>query len=105
MFRLHWGLVPIAFNNLAVLGYDSVLATSVAVCFAQTGVVIAIMLKAKNKKLKSLCIPAIISGIFGITEPAIYGITLPRKKPLILSCIGGAVTGGIMGLFGTRLYS
>lgn len=105
MFGLHWGLVPIAFNNLAVLGYDSVLAVSVPVCFAQTGVVIAIMLKAKNKKLKSLCIPAIISGIFGITEPAIYGITLPRKKPFILSCIGGVVTGGVVGFFECKGYS
>ena len=105
MFGLHWGLVPIAFNNLAVLGYDSVLAVSVPVCFAQVGVVIAIMLKAKNKKLKSLCVPAIISGIFGITEPAIYGVTLPRKKPFILSCIGGAVTGGVVGFFGCKVYS
>ena len=105
MFGLHWGLVPIAFNNLAVLGYDSVLAVSVPVCFAQVGVVIAIMLKAKNKKLKSLCVPAIISGIFGITEPAIYGVTLPRKKPFILSCIGGAITGGVVGFFGCKGYS
>ena len=105
MFGLHWGLVPIAINNIAVFGSDPIVATSIAVCFAQTGVVIAIMLKAKNKKLKSLCIPSIISGIFGVTEPAIYGITLPRKKPFILSCIGGAVTGGIMGAFKTRIYS
>ena len=105
MFGLHWGLIPIAFNNLAVLGYDSVLAISVPVCFAQVGVVIAIMFKAKNKKLKSLCVPAIISGIFGITEPAIYGVTLPRKKPFILSCIGGAITGGVVGFFGCKGYS
>ena len=105
MFGLHWGLVPIAMNNLSVLGYDPVLATSVAVCFAQTGVVMAILAKTRNKKLKSLCIPAVISGFFGVTEPAIYGITLPRKKPFILSCIGGAVTGGIVGLFGTKGYS
>lgn len=104
MFGLHWGLVPIAFNNLATVGYDTVLATSVAVCFAQTGVVLAILVKTKNKKLRSLCIPAAISGLFGVTEPAIYGITLPRKKPFILSCIGGAVTGGIIGAFGTRGY-
>ena len=104
MFGLHWGLVPIAFNSLATVGYDTVLATSVAVCFAQTGVVLAILMKTKNKKLRSLCIPAAISGLFGVTEPAIYGITLPRKKPFILSCIGGAVTGGIIGAFGTRGY-
>ena len=105
MFGLHWGLVPIAMNNLSVLGYDPVLATSVAVCFAQTGVVIAIALKAKNKKLKSLCIPSIISGFFGVTEPAIYGITLPRKKPFIVSCIIGAVTGGIVGFCGSKGYT
>lgn len=105
MFGLHWGLVPIAMNNLSVLGYDPVVATSVAVCFAQTGVVIAIALKAKNKKLKSLCIPSIISGFFGVTEPAIYGITLPRKKPFIVSCIIGAATGGILGLCGSKIYS
>lgn len=105
MFGLHWGLVPIAMNNLAVLGGDPVLATTVAVCFAQTGVVMAIMAKTKDKKLKSLCIPSVISGFFGVTEPAIYGITLPRKKPFVLSCVVGAVTGGIVGLFKSIGYS
>ena len=105
MFGLHWGIVPIAINNISVIGYDTILATSVAVCFAQTGVVMAIALKAKNKKLKSLCIPAIISGFFGVTEPAIYGVTLPRKKPFIVSCIIGAVTGGILGFCGSQIYS
>ena len=105
MFGLHWGLVPLALNNLAVLGYDPLLATSVAVCFAQTGVVMAICTKTKSKKLRSLCIPSIISGIFGVTEPAIYGITLPRKKPFVLSCIVGGITGGIVGFFGCKGYS
>ena len=105
MFGLHWGLIPIAMNNLAILGNDPVLATVMAVSFAQTGVVIAIMAKTKDKKLKSLCIPATISGLFGVTEPAIYGITLPRKKPFVLSCIIGAITGGIIGLFGSKSYS
>ena len=104
MFGLHWGLVPIAMNNLIVLGSDPILAASVAVCFAQTGVVMAIMAKTKDKKLKSLCIPSVISGFFGVTEPAIYGITLPRKKPFIVSCVIGAVTGGIIGLFRTTGY-
>ena len=54
MFGLHWGLGPISINNIAVLGYDTIVATSVTVCFAQTGVVLAILLKAKNKKLKTL---------------------------------------------------
>lgn len=105
MFGLHWGLVPISMNNISVLGYDALLATSVTVCFAQTGVVLAILLKTKSKKLKTLCIPSVISGFFGVTEPAIYGITLPRKKPFVLSCIAGAVTGGITGFFGSKLFA
>ena len=104
MFGLHWGLIPLAMNNLAVLGYDPIVASSIAVCFAQTGVVMAIAAKTKNKKLRSLCIPSIISGFFGVTEPAIYGITLPRKKPFILSCVVGALTGGILGVFGSRIF-
>ena len=104
IFGLHWGLVPIALNNLAVLGNDPVLSTTVAVCFAQTGVVMAILAKTKDKKLKSLCIPSVISGFFGVTEPAIYGITLPKKKPFVVSCIIGGITGGIAGFFGSTGY-
>ncbi|MNJ40376.1 PTS system beta-glucoside-specific EIIBCA component [compost metagenome] len=54
--------------------------------------------------MKSLSIPAFISGVFGVTEPAIYGITLPRKKPFVLSCIAAAIGGGIIGLMGTKGY-
>ncbi|MDF9842250.1 MULTISPECIES: beta-glucoside-specific PTS transporter subunit IIABC [unclassified Paenibacillus] len=104
IFGLHWGFVPIAINNLTVLKYDPILAGVFGASFAQTGVVLAILLRTKNIKLKSLSIPAVISGIFGVTEPAIYGITLPRKKPFILSCIAAGVGGGIIGLMGTKGY-
>jgi beta-glucoside PTS system EIICBA component len=104
IFGLHWGFVPIAINNLTVLKYDPILAGVFGASFAQTGVVLAILLRTKNIKLKSLSIPAVISGIFGVTEPAIYGITLPRKKPFVLSCIAAGVGGGIIGLMGTKGY-
>ncbi|MCM3729494.1 beta-glucoside-specific PTS transporter subunit IIABC [Neobacillus cucumis] len=104
IFGLHWGLVPIAINNLTTLHFDPVLATTVMVCFAQIGAVLAVMLKTKNKGLKSLSVPAFISGIFGVTEPAIYGVTLPLKKPFIMSCIGGAVGGGIIGATAGKLW-
>jgi PTS system beta-glucosides-specific IIC component len=105
IFGLHWGFVPIAMNNLAVFGYDPILTATLGASFAQTGVVLAILLKTKNPKLKSLSIPAFISGIFGVTEPAIYGITLPRKKPFILSCVAAAAGGGITGFMGTKLWA
>jgi len=104
IFGLHWGLVPIAINNLTTLGSDPVLATTFAASFAQIGAVLGVWLKTKQQKLKSLSIPAFISGIFGVTEPAIYGITLPLKKPFIISCIAAAVGGGIIGATGVKLY-
>ncbi len=99
IFGLHWGLVPVAFVNLTTLGYDPILTLTFAASFAQTGAVLAVMLKTKNRKLKALAIPAFISGIFGITEPAIYGITLPRKRVFIASCIASGIGGMFLGLF------
>ena len=64
MFGLHWGLIPIAINNIAVMKTDTILMFAFPPSFAQIGVVLAIMLKTKDKKLKSLTIPAFISGIF-----------------------------------------
>jgi beta-glucoside PTS system EIICBA component len=104
MFGVHWGLVPIYYNNLAVMGYDSFIALTFAASFAQIGAVLGVWLKTKDQKIKSLSLPAFISGIFGVTEPAIYGITLPLKKPFIMSCIGGAVGGAILAVMGSKLY-
>ncbi|MDH5161403.1 beta-glucoside-specific PTS transporter subunit IIABC [Heyndrickxia oleronia] len=104
IFGLHWGLIPIAINNIMVMGQDTILSLIFPATFAQIGAVLAIMLKTKDKKLKSLSIPAFISGIFGVTEPAIYGITLPRKKPFIISCIAAAIGGGIIGAFNVKGY-
>ncbi|WP_394184095.1 beta-glucoside-specific PTS transporter subunit IIABC [Metabacillus halosaccharovorans] len=104
IFGLHWGLVPIAINNISTMGADPILATTLAASFAQIGAVLAVYVKTKQQKLKTLSIPAFISGIFGVTEPAIYGITLPLKKPFIISCIAAGIGGGIIGAVGTNLY-
>ncbi|MFP7495201.1 beta-glucoside-specific PTS transporter subunit IIABC [Terribacillus saccharophilus] len=104
IFGLHWGLVPISINNLSVYGGDPVLALVFAASFAQIGAVLAVWFRIKQKKLKTLSIPAFISGIFGVTEPAIYGITLPLKRPFIISCIGGALGGAALGITKTTGY-
>ncbi|WP_434578598.1 beta-glucoside-specific PTS transporter subunit IIABC [Thermoanaerobacterium thermosaccharolyticum] len=104
IFGLHWGLMPIVFNNLSVLHYDIILPLTFATTFAQTGVVLAVLVKTKNPKLRSIAIPAFVSGIFGVTEPAIYGVTLPHKKPFVLSCIAASIGGGISGFMGSKLY-
>lgn len=104
IFGLHMGIVSLSINNLAVLGVDRLMVANNPASFAQTGAVIGVMLRTKDKKLKTLCVPAIISGIFGVTEPAIYGITLPKKKPFIVSVIVSGIAGGAMGALGVTRY-
>lgn len=104
MFGLHWAITPMMINNVATLGFDTVMVGMFGASFAQLGAVIAIYLKTKNKRLKALCIPAIVSGVAGVTEPAIYGITLPKKKPFAITCIVGTVTGGILTAVGAKYY-
>lgn len=72
--------------------------------FAQTAVVFAIWLKTKDKKLKNLALPAWISGLCGVTEPAIYGITLPRMKQFVISCIGSALGAMYLGFVNVLFY-
>lgn len=105
IFGLHWSLVPICMINYATLGYDAFLSAYFCVSFGQTFVVLAMMLKTKDDKLKKVALPAFVSGIFGVTEPAIYGVTLPKKTPFIYSCIAGAIGGAFTGLVGARSYS
>lgn len=91
IFGLHWALIPLAMINITTLGYDNVLASSFAASFAQTAALFAMFLKMKDENRKALALPAVVSGICGVTEPSIYGFTLPEKKPFIISCIGGAI--------------
>lgn len=104
IFGVHWGLVAVTTANLAALGYDPILGMTTMVCYAQIGVVLAMIKQTKDPSLKKNAIGAFFSGLFGVTEPAIYGVTLPRKVPFVLSCIGGAVSGGIVGAVGAKLF-
>ncbi len=105
IFGLHWALVPLAILNYGTLGYDNVLSPYFCVSFAQSMAVLGIICKTKDKKLKDMAVPAFVSGMFGVTEPCIYGITLPKKKPFIISCIGGGIGGGIIGFAGVKSFS
>ncbi len=104
IFGVHWGIVAITNINLATLGYDPILAMICMVSYAQIGVVLAIIRQTHDKKLRSTAIGAFFSGVFGVTEPSIYGVTLPRRIPFVLSCIGGAISGAIIGAFHSVLY-
>ena len=104
IFGMHWGFIPVYINNVQTLGYDNVMMPFFACTFATSAVVLAIFFKTKDKKLKEMAIPNFISGIFGVTEPAIYGILLPKKKPFIISCIAGGIGGAFYGYFNFRKF-
>ncbi|MDR2976248.1 MAG: beta-glucoside-specific PTS transporter subunit IIABC [Streptococcaceae bacterium] len=104
MFGLHWGVVPLAINNIATLHYDPIIALCFGASFAQIGALLAVFFKTKEEKVKELSIPAFISGIFGVTEPSIYGVTLPMKTPFIMSCVAGGIAGAFAGLFNLTSY-
>lgn len=104
IFGLHWGFIPVYINNVMTLGYDNVMMPFFACTFATSAVVLAIFIKTKDKKLKEMAIPNFISGIFGVTEPAIYGMLLPLKKPFIISCIASGIGGAFYGFFNLRKF-
>lgn len=104
MFGLHWGIIPIAINNISVLGYDPVMVLGQATPFATAGAVLAVIIKSRNISVRAIGIPAFISSLFGVSEPSLYGVTLPRKKPFIATLISASVGGLIMGIFGTKSF-
>lgn len=105
MLGLHQGLTPIGLNNMMAYGYENVLCCMQAVPFTTCAVVFAVYLKTRNKKTKEAALPAAISSFFGVSEPSIYGITLPLKIPFFITLGCSAVGGAIMGLLDVKKYT
>jgi PTS system beta-glucosides-specific IIC component len=96
IFGVHWGLTPVMLQDIVTQGYSPLTGPLFAAVLAQAGAAGAVFLKTRNRDLKGVAGPATISAFLaGITEPAIYGVTLRLKKPFIFACIGGAVGGAI----------
>ena len=96
IFGVHWGFIPLMVQDLSTQGYSLLTGPLFAAVLAQGAAAAAVFFKTRNKELKQVAGPAAISGILaGITEPAIYGVTLRLKKPFIYGVIGGAVGGAI----------
>lgn len=105
VFGVHMTLVILAIMNVTQGIPDPILSMTVFVAFSQAAVVLAIWMKTKSQKLKDITFPAFVSSLFGVTEPAIYGVTLPRLSMFVISCIGGAVSGGFAGVMGLKYHT
>lgn len=99
IFGVHWGITPVTVGNYAALGYDTFTGLQASAVFSQAGAALGVFLKTKDKEMKGVSLSAAITGLFGITEPAIYGVNLRLKKPMICGCVAGAVGGAIAGGF------
>lgn len=104
MFGMHWGFVPIMLLNLSATGIDTMAPMLLPAVLSQGGAALAVFFMTKNVKLKGLALSSTITSIFGITEPTVYGVTLPLKKPFIAACIGGAVGGAFIGFSHVQNY-
>ena len=102
VFGIHWGLFPIIFSNIEKFGYDTILAVFGPSIIAQSGAAFGVWLKTKDKRLKQIASPAAVMGFFGISEPAIYGITLKYRRAFAAAIIGGGIGGAIAGASGAR---
>ncbi|WP_028983388.1 beta-glucoside-specific PTS transporter subunit IIABC [Sporolactobacillus terrae] len=105
IFGLHWGILPISLINIQAYGYDTLLAVMMVAVAGQFGAVTGSIFRAKKLKNREIAISAAISGFFGITEPAIYGINLKYKKAFIFGLVGGALGGATVSAAGVKCFS
>lgn len=105
MFGVHRALVPIGINEVATLGSTALWAFTGPSNFAQSGAALGVSLKIKDKEMKSVALTSALSAAFGITEPALYGVNLKYKKPMIAVVAAGAIGGAIAGMGGAKAYA
>lgn len=105
IFGVHWGITPVIMANFDANGYDSFQAYQTIAVIGQMAAVFGVFLKTRNRELKTTSLSAGVTAVFGITEPAIYGVTLRFKKPFICGCIGGAVGAVVASMFGSLYYA
>ncbi len=101
---LHWAFVAVAMNNFVTLGYDPLLGL-VCAGVTMTGTLLAVGLKAKNAKTKSLAFSTAITNFCGISEPGLFGVVLLHKQTIAATAIAYGATGVIAAIFGVALHS
>lgn len=105
IFGVHWGITPVVLANFDMHGFDTFQAFQTIAVVAQVAAAFGVFMKSKNREFKGVALSAGITGIFGITEPTIYGVSLRLKKPFICGCIGGAVGAVVMSFFHSAYYA
>lgn len=105
MTGMHHALTPIGLSAIATGGSDALIFVS-QVCsnVAQSGASLAVAVKSKDKAMKQLASAAGISAVMGITEPALYGVTLKLKRPVVAAALAAGIGGIVGGILQVSLY-
>ena len=101
----HWSIVPVSINAITTTGYDTIMPLLGGAVYGQCGASLAMALLAKDKEKKRIGFQAALSCALGVTEPALFGVTVPNPKAMLCACIAGSVGGAIVGYAGTHCIS
>lgn len=104
MTGMHHALTPIGLNAVATGGDTLIFVSQVCSNVAQGGASLAVAVRSKDKNMKQLASASGISALMGITEPALYGVTLKLKRPVIAAAIAAGIGGVVGGLLQVTLY-
>lgn len=102
---VHWGITPVTVGNYATLGYDTFTGLQASAVFAMAGATFGVWLKTRDMEMKRVSLSAGLTALFGITEPALYGVALRLKRPMICGCLAGAMGGSVAGFFNAVSWS
>ncbi|OCG22097.1 PTS beta-glucoside transporter subunit EIIBCA [Gilliamella sp. wkB108] len=105
IFGVHWGITPVIVENFKQSGQDTFQAFQTIAVIGQVGAALGFYLKTRSRDMKGISLSAFVTGLFGITEPAIYGVNLRFKRPFIYGCICGALGGIVAGFFSPAYYA
>ncbi len=106
MTGMHWSFTPIIMQSYASYGYEAIMGPGSFVSnICQGAASLAVAFKTRNKEMRQIATSAGITALLGVTEPAMFGVTLKLKKPLYAVMIGGACGGLYAGLNGVVRYT
>lgn len=100
MTGMHWAFIPVVFASLATPAGESLMLPAMLISnMAQGAACLAVAVKSKNSATKQIAGSSAVSAIFaGVTEPGLYGVTMPLKRPLIAVCVSSGITGLLAGI-------
>jgi len=101
----HLTAIIILVREIHVTGSSALMPATLLADYAQLGAMIGVLIRTKNAKTKEYCWATMVPGFLGVSEPAVYGINLPKWRPWLCGCLGAACGGLFSGLFKVREVS